>query len=62
MRGVILTPCNYLTAHASCRILTPSDDEDEVHAGVILEGAGEEPVQVEPLTPAPHSHSYRWCR
>jgi hypothetical protein len=35
--------------------LTPSDDEDRVHAGVILEGAGEQAVQVVALTPA---HQY----
>jgi hypothetical protein len=37
-------------------ILTPSDDEDRVHAGVILEGAGEQAVQVVALTPA-----YQYC-
>ncbi len=33
-------------------ILTPSDDEDRVHAGVILKCAGEQAVQVVALTPA----------
>jgi hypothetical protein len=32
---------------------TPANDENQVHAGVVLKGAGEEPVQVESLTPTP---------